>query len=93
MNEVKAVPYLNFFRPISELETPWGSGKRRMGAHDAWDLIIFRKKRSSFMYKCFFRIFATTIKFLDMPFLGNCSNNLFETSLLSTRNVTDMAKL
>ena len=45
------------------------------------------------MYKCFFRIFATTIKFLDMPFLGNCSNNLFETSLLSTRNVTDMAKL
>ena len=45
------------------------------------------------MYKCFFRIFATTIKFLDMPFLGKCSNNLFETSLLSTRNVTDVAKL
>ena len=45
------------------------------------------------MYKCFFRIFATTIKFLDMPIIGKCSNNLFETSLLSTRNVTDVAKL
>lgn len=45
------------------------------------------------MYKCFFCIFATTIKFLDMPILGDCSNNLFETSLLSTRNVTDVAKL
>ena len=79
-------PYLNWKHHGVQESEGWGLMMRGTS-------LFFVKKRSSFMYKCFFRIFATTIKFLDMPIIGKCSNNLFETSLLSTRNVTDMAKL